>query len=539
MIVEDEGITALSIEKSLKKMGYEVTSSVSSGEEAVNRATKNKPDLILMDIALAGKMDGIEVAEQIRAIINIPVIYITAHSDDKMMKRIKMTEPFGYIIKPFEDQELRFAVEIALYKHNMEEQLRKNEKELKKHRDHLEELVKERTAELSSAVDLLLEEIHHHKSTEVKLKDSEKRYRELFNYMSSGVAVYEAVENGKNFIFRDFNKAGENIDDIKKEALLGKKVTDVFPGIKELGLFNMFQSVWKTGKPEHLPVSMYKDHRISGWRENYIYKLPSGEIVAVYNDVTESKVAREEAIRASHLAALGELAAGVAHEINNPINGVINYTQLLANKSKKGSDEYNIAIRIIKEGDRIAGIVHNLLSFARDRKGEKTPTTVRDIWQDAIALTKTQMKNDGIKLVVHMPSSSPTITANPQQIEQVFLNIISNARYALNEKYPGSHEDKMFEVSCNKTTVNTVPCVRITFYDRGTGIPGKIIDRIMNPFFTTKSSTYGTGLGLSISHGIISDHGGKLSISSVEGEFTKVIIDLPVRPDTKRTPDRK
>ena len=281
---------------------------------------------------------------------------------------------------------------------------------------------------------------------------------------------------------------------------------------------------------------MYKDHRISGWRENYIYKLPSGEIVAVYNDVTESKIAKEEAIRASHLAALGELAAGVAHEINNPINGVINYTQLLANKSKKGSEEHNIASRIIKESDRIAGIVHNLLSFARDRKEEKTPTTVRNIWQDALALTKNQLKNDSIKLLVHVPSASPTIIANHQQIEQVFLNIISNARYALNEKYPGSHEEKIFEVSCKKTTVDNCPYVRITFYDRGTGIPGKIIDRIMNPFFTTKSSTYGTGLGLSISHGIITDHGGKLSISSVEGEFTKVIIDLPVKADTEEKP---
>jgi len=117
----------------------------------------------------------------------------------------------------------------------------------------------------------------------------EAKFKVLFDNVSSGVAVYEASDNGKDFIFTDFNRAAEEIEQIKKEELIGRSVLDVFPGVKDFGLFDVFQRVWRTGTPEHHPVSTYKDERIAGWRENYIYKLPSGEIVAVYDDVTRNK----------------------------------------------------------------------------------------------------------------------------------------------------------------------------------------------------------------------------------------------------------
>ncbi len=119
--------------------------------------------------------------------------------------------------------------------------------------------------------------------------ESNNRYLELFSNMPSGVAVYEAIENGENFKFLDFNRAAEKIENIKKSEVIGKKVGDVFPGIYDFGIMDVFKRVWQTGKPEHFPVSMYKDTRIQGWRDNFVYKLPSGEIVAIYNDLTEQK----------------------------------------------------------------------------------------------------------------------------------------------------------------------------------------------------------------------------------------------------------
>jgi diguanylate cyclase (GGDEF)-like protein/PAS domain S-box-containing protein len=127
MVVEDEGITAMSIQSSLEEMGYEVTSVAVSGEEAIQKAGEDKPDLVLMDIELGSDINGIQAAGTIHSRFNIPIVYLTAHTDDKILKDAKITEPFGYIIKPFDDRELSIAVEIALYKHKMEERLRESE----------------------------------------------------------------------------------------------------------------------------------------------------------------------------------------------------------------------------------------------------------------------------------------------------------------------------------------------------------------------------------------------------------------------------
>ena len=125
--------------------------------------------------------------------------------------------------------------------------------------------------------------------TEDELNEYQAKFKALFDNVSSGVAIYEARNDGEDFVFVDFNAAAEEIDHIKKEELTGKSVAEVFPGVKEFGLFDVFRRVYKTGTPEHHPVSVYKDERIAGWRENYVYRLPSGQIVAVYDDVSSRK----------------------------------------------------------------------------------------------------------------------------------------------------------------------------------------------------------------------------------------------------------
>jgi PAS domain S-box-containing protein len=252
------------------------------------------------------------------------------------------------------------------------------------------------------------------------------------------------------------------------------------------------------------------------------------KVVTMLRDITEKKASLAAAMHAEQLAAVGELAAGVAHEINNPINGIINYAQIIKNKSEKGGMANDIAVRIIKEGNRIARIVGGLLSFSRRRHEEKSIVFVKDILSDCLTLTTAQMRKDNIIVKIGLTENLPQIMVQVLEIEQVFINIISNARYALNQKYPQPHDDKLLEIISRLVKKNHREYVRVTFLDHGTGIPANIIDKVRNPFFSTKTEGKRTGLGLSISHGIVENHEGMLTIDSIEGQSTHINVDLPV-----------
>jgi PAS domain S-box-containing protein len=251
-------------------------------------------------------------------------------------------------------------------------------------------------------------------------------------------------------------------------------------------------------------------------------------VISLASDVTRQRQLEQEASRANHLASLGELAAGVAHEINNPINGIINYAQILADDGQIGEDNREVLRGITEEGERIANIVYNLLFFARDRHEAKTPVSLEEVLSATLALTESQLRKDKILLAIHVAPDLPEVNAHFQQLQQVILNIISNARYALNQRYPAGHEGKTFSIRSEWVQDVDDPRVRLVFHDGGTGIPVHQLPKILDPFYTTKPSGSGTGLGLSISHGIIEDHGGRLDIESIEGRYTKVAIELPI-----------
>jgi len=183
-------------------------------------------------------------------------------------------------------------------------------------RKHFENFDLERISSISSQLSIAI----NRKQTEDKkglifegIKTNENRFKELFERISNGVVVYEAVNGGKDFIFKNFNKAAEKIEKIRKKDILGKSVLEVFPGMKNFGLFDVFKRVYRTGKPERYPISFYKDDRISGWRRNYIYKLYSGEIAAVYDDITRQKQA-EESLKISE-----EFSSSLMENSTNPI----------------------------------------------------------------------------------------------------------------------------------------------------------------------------------------------------------------------------
>jgi PAS domain S-box-containing protein len=251
-------------------------------------------------------------------------------------------------------------------------------------------------------------------------------------------------------------------------------------------------------------------------------------VIIIAGDITEEKAMQEESMRATQLAALGELAAGVAHEVNNPIYGITMCANLLLEESRCGNiKDYDMVKMILKETDRVANVTRCLLSFVRDAGDDKSLCNINEIMSDTITITGAIMQKEGIDLKIQIPKELPEVIAYPQRLQQVFLNILYNARYALNEKYPDTHKNKIIEITGKRTIINDCPYTQVIFYDHGKGIPADKIDKVLNPFFTTKPSGKGTGLGLSISNKIIKDHNGKLEIDSTEGKFTKVVISLP------------
>lgn len=251
-------------------------------------------------------------------------------------------------------------------------------------------------------------------------------------------------------------------------------------------------------------------------------------VVVNIRDITTTRQLEEKLVQAQKIESIGTLAGGVAHEINNPINGIMNYAQLIVDRSDKGHPAVDLAAEIIHETERVAGIVRNLLTFARHEKQSHSPAFVSDIVSSVLSLIQAVMRHDQIDLRIDIPEDLPSIKCRSQQIQQVLMNLLTNARDALNEKYPRYDAEKVLRVSAQLVDKQSGRFIRTTVEDSGTGIAAEIRDRIFDPFFTTKPKGTGTGLGLSISYGIVKGHKGELTVESEPGKYARFHIDLPV-----------
>jgi len=366
----------------------------------------------------------------------------------------------------------------------------------------------------------LQKEIEERNRTAALLQAERDKLQGVLNAMGDGMYIVDSrfnIEYQNDIMLRDFGEACD------------EKCFRKYGGVDAPCSFCRALSAIKSGKLQ-IAEAVLDDGK--NWEVTYSpYVDVDGSVkaIALWSDITEKKKIEAEAARAGHLASLGELSAGVAHEINNPINGIINYAERLENRLCQLGPDADIPGRIIKEGERIAVIVRNLLSFASSREERRRPVPVKDILGDTLGLVERQIAKDGICLNVALAARLPQVKVRPQEIQQVFLNIISNARYALRRNGAGAQDRvKHFSIRGEAVNENGRRFVRIEFHDNGGGISKPLLEKICLPFFSTKPKGEGTGLGLSISHGIISSHGGRMSFDSEEGAYTRVTIDLPV-----------
>jgi len=250
--------------------------------------------------------------------------------------------------------------------------------------------------------------------------------------------------------------------------------------------------------------------------------------VAVTRDVT-AQVALEAQLRqAQKMEALGTLASGVAHEINNPLFGIRGYAELIADSLPPENELVESAAAIIRQTDHVGVLVRNLLTFARQDKQESRLVAPNDIIQSVLSLLRTVVRHDHITLRVDVPEGLPPVACRGQQLEQVLMNLLTNARDALNEKFAGHSDGKLICLRAGLIDKDGAPWLRMTVEDHGAGIPAPVRERIFDPFYTTKPAGKGTGLGLAISHGIVKDHGGELHFETEPGRGTRFHVDLPV-----------
>ncbi len=755
LIVEDKRSIALELKLLLENLGYTVVGIESFGDRVHEHALSLSPDLILMEVAIKGTMDGVQAARQIRNELDIPVVFLTAHSDEKTIARAVETTPYGYIIRPFEKTNLHITIQIALIRHRMEKKIKTAEKRLqegeKKYRDLVEgtddlittvdkngiltfvnyrakyiygispndcigrsaldfihpddqertrkwiedtvskheksatienrqlnrngkihhvlwtstfhytkdgtllnvsgigrDITERKQAEemlrrneeryrivakfaydweywlgpegdlkytapscervagytpedffenpslLSSIVheddreavvdhlkldskqnrdtvtldfrivtpDGQVKWINHYcvpvyaddgtfmgrrasnrditdrKLNEKRLMESELRFRELFDHMGTCVAIYDSPDNGQSFIFKDMNKAGLAFGQKKKADIVGRDVCEVFPGVEALGLLDVFKRVWKAGKPEHHPSSRYQDDKLELWVENYVCKLPSGELVAIYEDTTAQKKAEEtkdklerQIQQAQKMEAVGTLAGGIAHDFNNILAAIVGYTELALGKTARDAPQYDDLQEVFQAGLRARDLVKQILTFSRQAEQKIQPVQVSLIIKEALKFLRSSLPSN-IEIRRNIVSDA-RVLADPTQIHQVLMNLCANAKHAM-QRTGGVLKVSLAEVQVDADFADTHPeaeagpHLKLTVADSGKGMSAEVLEKIFDPFFTTKGKDEGTGLGLAVVHGIVKSCGGFIAVFSEPDKGTTFNVFLPV-----------
>ncbi len=385
-----------------------------------------------------------------------------------------------------------------------------------------------------------IRDITDRKRAEESLQESEAQFRAMFETASIGMAQAD-VRTGQ---FLRVNDKLCAITGYAAEELLRLHVPEItHPEDREQD-WQLFERVVRGDAPDYRMEKRYvrKDGRLVWVNVNMtVIRGADGQplrTMAAIEDIADRKRLEQERIeleaqlrQQQKLEALGTLAGGVAHEINNPIAGIMNYAQLIVDTVTPESRAAEYAGEIVHETERVATIVRNLLQFARQESQAHSFARIADIVEQTLSLCRAVLRRDQITLTVDVPDDLPALKCRSQQIQQVLMNLLTNARDALNAKYPGYHADKTIRVSARPFEQAGRPWLRLTVADQGTGISPEVQARIFDPFFTTKPRDKGSGLGLSISHGIVQGHHGVLHFETTPGTGTQFHLDLPVEEE--------
>lgn len=360
------------------------------------------------------------------------------------------------------------------------------------------------------------------KQAQERLKVSEERFRAIFDNMRSGVIVFQEGPMDSDFIIVDVNRAAQEIEGFYKEEVLGKSVHQVFPGFEELGVLEVFLDVCETGSYRRIPPCFYKDNLRSGWREYDVCKLPSGELVVIYDDVTEQICRQQEQeelqkrmLHAQKLESVGRLAGGVAHNFRNILQAILGNVEYLEIVEPENQHVCEAVENITASVEKGVELIHSLLHFSKLRSDFKMSTLdMAEVIQDTYKIIE-KLFDKSINISMDLESGL-LIKGNHGLLSQVFMNLFTNARDAMPEG--GRLEVKAWREGWK---------VLVKVSDTGHGMDNKTLEKIFDPFFTDKEVGKGSGLGLATVHGIVEEHRGQISVESEPGIGTTFTLEFP------------
>ena len=485
LIVEDDGIIAKDIQNTLEGLGYAVAAITSNAEGAIEKAAETQPDLVLMDIMLEGDMDGVEAAEQIRDRFGIPVVYLTAHADEKTLHRAKTTGPYGYILKPFNEMELHTNIEIALYKSGLEKKLKENEQLL--------------ATTLRSIGDAVI-------TTDV---NGSVTFMNPVAESLTGWRQKDAVRRPLKDVFNIIDEhTGEQIED---------PVTRVLRDGVAVGLANNTVLIAKDGTKRSIDDS---GAPIKDCKGNIM------GVVLVFRDITEKRRAERELLKADKLESLGVLSGGIAHDFNNILTSILGNISIAKMFAKPGDKIFERLEEAENDCMRARVLTQKILTFSRGGAPIMKTAFISELLRDSASFA---LSGSNVRCEFSIPDDLWRVEVDEGQIAQVISNLIINASQAM----PGGGVINLLAENIVVDERQGIPLnngrhVKISVTDHGIGISKEHFQQIFDPYYTTKRG--GSGLGLAIAYSIVKRHNGYIDVKSIPGKETTFSIYLPASP---------
>ncbi len=499
LILEDEGLVAEDVRVTLGKLGFDVVHVTDRGDDAVVQAGTHRPDLVLCDIQVRGPIDGIVAAQRIRKAYQIPVVFATAFADPEVLRRAGEAEPYGYVIKPYSEDDLRVTLSVALFR-----------------------------------------------------KAAEDRSGALERWLSSalgsiGDAVIAIDRDGR---VTYVNAVAELLSGWSRDDALGKRVADVFDVSKDdvpLDLLGIIATVESTGTVFHLAGDVFLRTKGGGRVpiDDSISPIRRDDgsvdgVVILFRDRTaevrfdeERLTAQRRMEEAQRLESLGVLAGGIAHDLNNLLTVVTAHVGLARASEGATPDETEASLTHIEAAAERAGqLCGAMLAYAGRGRQLRQAVDLSTFVQQTVDLLKITTRAN-VKLSLELADDLPLVYMDPSQIQQVLMNLVINATDAIGDT-PGSVtvrtavadiEPAALQGSGFELDHSPGRYVELAVVDNGPGIPVELHSRIFEPFFSTKS--HGRGLGLAAVRGIVKQHGAVLLLDSAEGRGTTVRVLLP------------